>query len=309
MEFMEFTEQLRTEVEKLCGGSADVKIQMRTGNNGVVYTALNIAKLGERMSPVIHVDAYYENCMEGHMSVRTAAEEICGTFSDSQMPLFGDELSEEFEKIKNRITYSLVDYGRNKEMLKNTPYIPYCDLAIIFCLSVRSSMGRATAILQKEHLELWNVDTSTLYELAKANTPRLFPAEIKSMGQVMREIMGNDTEEELLGEITKGAQIKPMYILSNHVGYKGAAAVLYEGVLKNFAEDIGRDLFILPSSIHEVILVPYEKSLDAVKLQETVRHINQTEVPEEQVLSDNVYLYSRKTGLVTMAVENLAWLS
>lgn len=77
--------------------------------------------------------------------------------------------------------------------------------------------------------------------------------------------------------------------------------MLYEGILKDFAAVLEYDLIILPSSVHEVLLVPYEEDLCMEELKEMVRHINRTEVAKEEVLSDNVYCYSRKTDKISIA--------
>lgn len=302
MDFYEFTRKLKQEVERLCGEGVTVEILKTEGNNGVGHTGMNITKNGEKVSPFIRLDDYYEFYMEGGVSVEVAAEEIYEAFTTAKAPGFGD-ISAEFEKVKDKIIYSLVDYGRNQETLKDVPYIPFCDLAVIFRLWVgNDGNGSWSAMIRRDHMELWGVDTQTLYELAKANTPRLFPAEIKSMAQAMRELMGDGSWEGHMDEL----EDTPLYILSNRDGVKGAAAVLYEGVLETFAGQMGADLWILPSSIHEVLLMPCDESRDVEGLKEMVRFINQEEVPEEDILSNNVYRYSRGTGRVTAALEELA---
>ena len=91
-----------------------------------------------------------------------------------------------------------------------------------------------------------------------------------------------------------------MYILSNTCGINGATVVLYEDILKDFAGKIQEDVIILPSSIHEVLLVPNSKVHDIEEMKAMVEHINRTEVSKTDVLSDNVYLYSREKNLMTM---------
>ena len=305
MEFCGFVESLRTEIEKRCGDGAEARIQNVMGNNGMVHTAINIVKKGSRISPMISLEAYYENCVDGRMSLEETAKEIYGIFTTEEVPEYAEVVLEDFGKLKDKVIYSLVDYGRNQGRLEDMPYIRYCDLAIVFSLLVGDyENGRATAAIHNGHMEMWKVDTDTLYELAKANTPRLFPAQLKSMAQMMRELAGGNPEidwgEEFWDSLLDEMEFKPLYILTNCDGYKGAAAVLYEGIVKNFAERLESDLFILPSSIHEVLLVPCSGSVDAANLGEMVTHINQTEVPEEQVLSDSVYRYSRKTAQITM---------
>ena len=88
--------------------------------------------------------------------------------------------------------------------------------------------------------------------------------------------------------------------MSNQSGIYGAAAVLYEDVLKNFAFMEECDVVLLPSSIHEFLLLPYKDKLDMKKLKDMVEHINRADVPKTDILSDNIYLYSREKNLMTM---------
>ncbi|MDE7404300.1 MAG: hypothetical protein K2M81_04265, partial [Lachnospiraceae bacterium] len=138
----------------------------------------------------------------------------------------------------------------------------------------------------------------------------LFPSIIENMQQVMRSIlmdgMENDSlcgkeTEELLDEVCMQelTQTKmPMYVLTNKQKLYGAACMLYPGVLKTFAEKIQRDFYILPSSIHEVILVPADADTDKEALHEIVTEINRTQVAEEEVLADSVYFYSKNKDKV-----------
>lgn len=94
-----------------------------------------------------------------------------------------------------------------------------------------------------------------------------------------------------------------MYVATNTDNSIGAAILLYDGVLKTFAEQTGGDFYILPSSIHETMFVPaYGKRDDAFMLS-MVRNVNRENVAPEEVLSDNVYYYHAKTDCVEMIKE------
>ena len=151
------------------------------------------------------------------------------------------------------------------------------------------------------------MDTKKLMELAEKNTPRLFPAELKSMEQVLKEIAGtyvrSDYKEEAFDNLSSEPEEIPLYVLSNQRNLHGAAVILYDGVLREFAGNMRRDLIILPSSIHEVLLIPYEEGSDLSELKQMVMYVNSTEVSEEEILSDNVYYYNRKTNSISIACE------
>ncbi len=113
--------------------------------------------------------------------------------------------------------------------------------------------------------------------------------------------------EESLEEFFDTAPLSPpMYVLSNSSGLNGAGCLLYEGILKDFASCIGSDLIILPSSIHEVLIIPYSKDISFDELAETVFSINQEEVPEEDRLSNHIYFYSGSSDKLSIAFTSSA---
>ena len=121
-----------------------------------------------------------------------------------------------------------------------------------------------------------------LYEAARENTPRLLKARLGAMGDFLRE-------EEDAGFL-KGPGL---YVLTNREHQNGAASLLYEGMLKRCAKTCGGNFFVMPSSIHEVILMPYQSGVEVGQLKDIVREGNQTQVAPQEILSDSVYFYSQ----------------
>lgn len=147
-----------------------------------------------------------------------------------------------------------------------------------------------------------------MYQLAEHNTPELLPIEIKSMDDVMREVlikqMGEEGCEEVLEELEQIQGAPPLYVMSNISGINGASSMLTGGVLKEFADSQKADLVILPSSVHEVLLIPREEGLDFEELFQMVRSVNETTVPEVDRLSDQVYQYCREEEKIYMVDMN-----
>ena len=207
------------------------------------------------------------------------------------------------ESARDRIVYRLVNYERNKEWLCQAPFIRMCDLAVVFCLAGKADgVGRLTAMIRNEWAGKWGLDLKELYDLAAGNTPRLFPARIKSMREVMegiaREHLGEEYKEEFMEELFSAPVVSPLYVISNEAGNWGGATVLYRGVLKGFSDQVGKDLILLPSSVHEFLIIPWEERLDVWELRDLVIHVNQSEVSEEDILSDQVYRYRRETDRI-----------
>lgn len=307
MMFCEFTKSVEEGIRKLCKDGEEILIQEIEGSNKTVRTGVSIRENNASEAVVVYLDDYYECFREGDMTIQEAAEEIYRETHTHKVSILQKTLVENFEEAKERIVYRLVDYGRNQELLKQIPYIPYCDLAVIFYLIVETDEnGQMTALIHNQNMDIWKTDADTLYRLAADNTPRLLPPVLQSMADVMKGIARKQIEdkEEFMDNFLRNAVRCPsLYVLTNHDGIYGAAAVLYDGVLKRFAKEQESDLVILPSSLHEVLLMPCTEGTVPAKLQEIVREVNRTELSEEEVLSDSVYLYSRETNQVSLFCE------
>ena len=92
-----------------------------------------------------------------------------------------------------------------------------------------------------------------------------------------------------------------MYILTNTEKLHGAACILYQQLLEEFAKKVNDNLYILPSSVHEIIMIPASFAGKASELRQMVEEINATQVEEEEVLSDSVYFFNRLTRKLEMA--------
>ena len=113
--------------------------------------------------------------------------------------------------------------------------------------------------------------------------------------EAAKERMGASYCKETGDEVLNRDKDKgPMYVLTNDTGYYGASCMVYHDVLDEFAEHIGKNLYILPVSINEVVLIPADSNADCSSLLETVKTINRAEVLKEDFLSDNLYYYSRE---------------
>ena len=162
------------------------------------------------------------------------------------------------------------------------------DLSIVFYLYIQGNdNGIMTAAVSDYHTKTWGITADELYTQSLLNTPRLFPPVISSMACILENL-----DPEHL-QYNPSLPETPFYVLTNKNGINGAACVLYKDVIKNFAEGMDRDILILPSSIHEVLLLPDDDQLPYRDLADLVTFINQTEVPAEDRLSNQVYRYSR----------------
>ena len=307
MEFTNFKTLVRDEVAKRTGEQYNVRLNEVMKNNGVVLSGITMMQDDSNISPTIYLNHYYEAYESGEITLGCIVEDVLDTYERNKVKRSVDmRFFMNYENIKDKIIFKLIHAERNEALLKDVPHIRYFDLAIVFqCLVSEEMFGNATIMIHKAHLKLWQTTVEELYERALQNTPKLQRYDIKSMRDVLGEMMlleemeGRSTKEteEYLKELPDSV---PMYVLSNKSRVQGATCILYPNILKDFAAAIRNDFYILPSSIHEIILLPAEGEEDVEALKNMVREVNESQVEREEVLSDSVYYFDWKQNELRM---------
>ncbi len=202
-----------------------------------------------------------------------------------------------YEKVKQRIVYKLINTEKNKELLNDIPHIEFLDLSIVFqYLVTQEDLGMAAILIHNVHQKLWEVSIEDLYQAAKENTHTLLEYEIKSMSEVLCEIREEEgleeSDDDYMMEISGSV---PMYVLSNKQRVEGAACMLYSDLLHHFSDKIGKSFFIIPSSIHELLLLPADHDVEDLEVKRMIKEINDTQVSAEEILSYSLYFYDRQS--------------
>lgn len=300
MEYREFLENVRKEVESRYDSNVSVTLNHVMKNNGTELDGITIMEKDKNIAPTIYINSFYDRYREG-VSLKAVVSEIIRIYNQNKNSInINADYFESYENVRKTIVYKLVNYQKNKKLLEDVPYKRVLDLAVVFyCLIEQRKGVSATALIHNEHLRIWNVTEDEIYNDALKNTPVLLAGSIVPMSKILSEIAGTapvDNDEKVC-EYT-GEDI--LYVLTNSSRVNGAACILYDNLLKKFANDVHSDLYILPSSVHEVIIVPKKNAFDKSELADMVREVNEQGVSQDEILSDNVYEYNRKNGLITM---------
>jgi len=300
MNYNEFTTLLRAELEQIVEKDETVHIQHVPKNNGVILTGVCIVRKGGNITPTIYLDEYYDKCVNG-CPMEEVAEAVLKRHRKLQEVDEGEfGFFAEFEKVKSRIVFRIVNYERNKDRLQEMPYEKYLDLAVVFYCHVSVKEGGLAAIpIYKHHLKMWNTDKSEILKWAKRNTPKIFPCELIDMKTVIARTMGQEEMQEFNQILSDENSFIPMYVLSNTFKFNGAGVILYKNVLSDFAKACDGNFFLLPSSVHEVILVPASGSASMEELSRMVREVNESQVEAEEFLADHAYYYDAEQRVLT----------
>lgn len=290
MNYQQFIEEVERRVKEKIKGNETITVYIHTAvkNNGKERKGITVSEKGIHISPTIYLEEYFQQFQEGK-PIEKIVEKILQLYEEVKCSHPCEEsLLQNYEELKGKFACKLIHRGKNEKLLNDIPYVPWMDLAIVvFVLLEVSPYGTATVLVRKEHLEIWGLTEAQLFDEAKKNTPILLPYQFCPMRKLLQEICPYAVDE---GE----EEEESLYVLSNKLRSFGAASMLYEGILEKVGQKLGENYYILPSSIHEVIVVPESKSPVKQDLEEMVREINETQVEEEEVLSDRVYYFSRK---------------
>lgn len=302
LDYVSFKTQLFQCVSERCGEGTQVLQRKVVKNNSFELDCIVIFGKTSVASPNFYIQKYFQKYMEGEC-IEDIVEEILEEYKDSHADTHSVDLR--FDSIHDRIVFRLVSFDKNRKLLKTVPYIPFLDLAITFhCLMMQTGEGIGSIRITNEMIEQWDLGTEELYQLAKQNTKSLFPKRICTLAQIMDEVSEITFDEQFFdGEIEMMESIKEdehymPYVLTNSNGINGAAAMLYPECLKEIGIMMEGDFFILPSSIHEVLILSANSMLCEDELEQLVQDVNQSYVMPEEMLSDRVYRYYVSTGTV-----------
>ena len=303
MEYKKFVCMVEEKLNlKLEGGMKASKYSV-VKNNGMEKTGMILESDEYNIAPAIYLEEFFEQYQKG-MSIDRIVNEILEFYEKVKVEEDYDvsQLSL-YENVKKKVAFKLVNTEKNQQMLKEVPHIPLLDLSIVFYILIDvDEKGSATIQIRNEHIENWNVNVEQLYKDAKLNVKCLIPARLMCMQHVIEKLcdISKGEEKDLLKAKFPPENKEFMYILTNSIHQFGAAVLAYPNILEMASRIIGEDFYLLPSSIHEVILIPKSKSPDLKDLNEMINEVNETQVQEEEVLSDHAYYYENNTHTLMM---------
>lgn len=298
MEYKEFVEYIKMNAGYIAGEGGNITINHVIKNNGCEMDGLVIMEKGKDIAPTIYLDSFYELYTNGE-NIKNIIRQIEVIYEQNKNNItFDVNILKHFDTIKDKIVYKVVNYRSNEKLLEQVPHKRILDLAVVFYCLLDNEYGRsATALIYNNNLKNWNVTIDDVYKAALKNTPDLLHSKISSMAALFEKCGVNVDGEEV---DLKDYVPSDMYVLTNESKLNGAACILYENVLYDFAQKLGADLYILPSSVHEVILLPKLSMFEKDELVNMVKEVNTEGVAADEVLSDHVYEYNRTERLITM---------
>lgn len=310
MNYEEFVTTVTDELRRLYAGEASVEIHHFPRNNCSEQDAVCVVPEGRNISPVIYLRPFYEAYCGGQRMVDILSDmvRLVGRGEEVSYPV--EEL-EHWECARKMIGAKLISITGNEEFLQDVPHREFMDMALVYFLYLNTDRAPAgTSVIHWNVMESWGVTEEELYEESLRNLPDMLPPRIFHMEAMLEEMLsGNcvrarnllDEEEPVSSEELCG-----LYVVTNEQRWLGAVALFYHGVLDRFMERMGwESVYIIPSSIHEMLLVTGEP-VEESRLLEMVCDVNDTTVDEQDRLTYSVYHYSRGMGLMSRVAHDLS---
>ncbi len=288
-----FVDDLR---DKLYESGAEVDLSVHTVNKlNESYEAITVTPEGSNIGVNIGIDKFYEALDNGktYDEVLNKAVEVVEN-GISQRPDFDINSLSDYSQMKEKLAMEVVSAETNKEMLETVPHQNIEDMAVVYRFVLSSDDdGRASILVTNQLIESMGVTPEQLHADAMENAPVIKPVEIKGMSEVMAEMLGIE-QAEMMGIFPVAPEDEKIYVATVPDKVHGAGVLAYQNFMDQAAERAGGDFFILPSSIHEVLIVPDKGEMGLKDLEAMVREVNATQVAPADKLTDNVYHYDSK---------------
>lgn len=295
----EFVEALR---EKLYERGNEVNVTINNVEKmNTSYEAITVTPEGSNVGVNMNFEVFAEAYASG-VPFNEIVEQVAGKVEAhiGNMPEFDVAQLTDYEQMKDKLCMEVVAADRNADLLAKVPHQEIEDMAVVYRFVMESSdEGRASILVTNDLLDKMGVTPEQLHADALENAPEIRPAVIQGMSEVIVGMMGEDAPE-MFG-IDEFPQDEMMYVASVPDRISGAGVIAYQEFMDQAAERLGGDFFILPSSIHEVLLVKDDGSANLSELKNMVEEVNATQVAPEEKLTDSVYHYDSKDHIFELA--------
>ncbi|WP_405373206.1 DUF5688 family protein [Pseudobutyrivibrio sp.] len=303
--YEEFKENFKEDVTRELAkkGIEDVEINIQPNEKlNQSYDALTVRPDGSTLGVSLNftkIAEEYENRGNYDSLVDAVAKRIENGLDNA--PSVDSKALTDYEQMKDRLTIELVGSEKNASLLEKIPHKDMEDMAIVYRFVMGSDdSGVQTILVTNNMLEAMNITPEQLHNDAMANAPEVRPAEIKTMRDTLAEMLGPDADM-MLQFIPADGPESQIYVATVEDKVHGAGVIAYPNFLEDVADKLDGDFYVLPSSIHEVIIVPDRGEMDASVLMDMVKQVNSTEVLPEDVLSDSVYHFDSQEKVFELA--------
>ncbi len=294
MDYQEFLSKVRDDLEAAIPG-AEVSLRKIDKLDGPSYEGLAIRVNGNMVGPVLKMDEYYQSYRNGsgygHLFDRIKLETM--DILD-RAPQIGREMIMDYSQIKDKLAVDLISSNFNPDYLKEVPHYDMEDLSAVYRIILEENDDRRMSVLVTNHMmDVYQITPEQLHQQAVENSERKHPFAIRTMDALISDTCGIPAGG--------GPEETHFYVATTHALQFGASVITYPDFMEKAAEKLNGDFYIIPSSVHEVLLVKDRGVSIGKDLEEMVQDVNRTQVPPHEKLSDRVYHYDSSARVFELA--------
>ena len=294
MGFEEFTENVVKEIRAKVGGAFQIKEHNVIRNNNVKRAGITVMKNEEDIGPCVYLDEFYQEYEADGMRFGEIVDEVCRLILRHEEDALDFDISgfKRWETVRENVHAKLINAEQNKELLEEIPHRAFMDLAVVYYAVARDSAREdiGTILIYNGHMDMWGQEEENLYQTAMINMRADGEADLATIETVVKRIVPDFIFPVIPGNVPGNTS---MYILTNRSKRFGAAEILDKRTLRMIADKVGDGFIVLPSSLHETIVLPPKDETEYEWLAKMVREVNDTQVDVEERLSYHVYMYNR----------------
>lgn len=292
MDYKEFVDRVSEDLKQVLPEEyqgASITTRQVDKLQGESYYGVVIQPENSNIGISMNLNSAYESMEQGRSFEQVLAEigtSVTDGF-DNRPQVIAAEIAD-YDSMKEKLMVQVVPTAGNEEMLASVPHVEQEDMSMVYRFVFQTDeRGTSSSLVTNQMMENYGITAEQLHADAIANAPENFPASVRSMQEVLAELIGMDPE-------MMPGEPDGMYVATCNQGMNGAGCIFYPEFMDQAAEKLGGDFFVLPSSVHEVILLPDKGTMTAKELESMVQEINATEVQPQDRLSDSVYHYDSK---------------
>ena len=296
-EYGAFIEKFAEELKKYTDENEQVSTRLVKKNNGVFQQAIVIKTKDSNAFPLIYPTAQFREYQDKKDLGEIALETVRYYREQNRRLKFDAGFFTDLKKAGSSIVCRIISRERNEQLLEQVPHRDFLNLSVVYyCLTEVSPIGKGAILIRNEHLKMWGISSDELDVIARNNTRKLLPYDFRSMKDMISSIIGKEVDGP-------EDQESFLYVLSNNARCFGAVWITDRDVLETIGRQLKEDYYVLPSSVHECVVLPCHGESDEHKLSAMVREINSTQVRPEEVLADCVYRYNCRSKVLSVAAD------
>lgn len=297
MDFNEFQNQILQEAKERMWG-VQVEIRPVEKLQGESYTGLSIQPNDSPVAATLNLDAVYNQMVDQGKTFQEVADDLISHAVDVivDMPKIDVNDLTNYDQMKNTLVVQVIPTDRNADMLADIPHKNIEDMFLVYRMQIdQNETGTSSVLITNAMLENYGVTLDQLHQDAMDAAVINNPATFRSMQEVLSDLMG------MPADLMPPMDSPQMYVASVESSLNGAGVIAYPDFMNQVAEQVGGDFFVLPSSVHEVLVIPDDGSMNRHDLELMVREVNASEVLPKDQLSDNVYHYDSQNQVFELA--------